>query len=144
MKGFWTRAVSVVLIAGIFSGYNFVLESRAKDEEIARLNFELENENGGAGNASGSGAYIDGMYEGAADGFGGEIIVEVQVEDGVIHGIEIKSAEGEDGAYLTMAQDIITKIVENQSTDIDTISGATFSSTGIREATKKALEKAVE
>ena len=43
-----------------------------------------------------------------------------------------------------MAEDIIPKIVEAQSVDVDTISGATFSSTGIKNAAKEALEKAVE
>ena len=41
-----------------------------------------------------------------------------------------------------MAKDIIPEIIDNQSTDVDTISGATFSSTGIRNAVTQALEKA--
>ena len=41
-----------------------------------------------------------------------------------------------------MAKDIIEDIVDAQSADVDTISGATFSSTGIREAVTQALEKA--
>ena len=43
-----------------------------------------------------------------------------------------------------MAKDIIPKIIEAQSTDVDTISGATFSSTGIKNASQEALEKAVK
>lgn len=49
-----------------------------------------------------------------------------------------------DGSYLTMAKDIIPKILDAQSAEVDTISGATFSSTGIKNATKQALEKAVK
>ena len=41
-----------------------------------------------------------------------------------------------------MAKDKIEDIVDAQSADVDTISGATFSSTGIREAVTQALEKA--
>ena len=55
----------------------------------------------------------------------------------------ITSAENEDGAYLTMAEEIIPAIIEAQSADVDTISGATFSSTGIKDAVAQALEKAV-
>ena len=58
--------------------------------------------------------------------------------------VNIVSADGEDGSYLTMAKDIIPKILDAQSAEVDTISGATFSSTGIKNATKQALEKAVK
>jgi uncharacterized protein with FMN-binding domain len=64
------------------------------------------------------------------------------VEEGKITAIEILSAEKEDGAYFAMAQDVIPDIIEKQSADVDTISGATFSSTGIRDAARQALEKA--
>ena len=64
------------------------------------------------------------------------------IESGEITFIEVKEAEKEDSAYLEMAKDIIEDIVDAQSADVDTISGATFSSTGIREAVTQALEKA--
>ena len=54
------------------------------------------------------------------------------------------SAEKEDSAYLAMAEDIIPKIIETQSAEVDTISGATFSSTGIKNAAEQALEQAVK
>jgi uncharacterized protein with FMN-binding domain len=41
-----------------------------------------------------------------------------------------------------MAKDIINRIIDSQSYDVDTISGATFSSTGIKNATEEALKKA--
>ena len=43
-----------------------------------------------------------------------------------------------------MAKDIIPAIIEAQSAEVDTISGATFSSTGIKNASQEALEKAVK
>lgn len=66
----------------------------------------------------------------------------VTVENGTISEIEITSADGEDKAYLFMAEDIIPKIIEAQSADVDTVSGATFSSTGIRDAVSEALKQA--
>ena len=66
----------------------------------------------------------------------------VTVENGTISEIEITSADGEDKAYLSMAEDIIPKIIEAQSAEVDTVSGATFSSTGIRDAVSEALKQA--
>ena len=66
----------------------------------------------------------------------------VTVENGTISEIEITSADGEDKAYLSMAEDIIPKIIEAQSADVDTVSGATISSTGIRDAVSEALKQA--
>ncbi|MGN0483766.1 MAG: FMN-binding protein [Lachnospiraceae bacterium] len=86
--------------------------------------------------------YQDGTYEGSARGFGGEIQVQVTIEDDTITDIEIVSAGGEDRAYLETASSIVTDMLQQQSSDVDTISGATFSSTGIREATAQALEQA--
>ena len=88
--------------------------------------------------------YKDGTYQGEAEGFGGTVAVEVKIEKGKITAVEIVSAQKEDGAYLSMAKDIIPKIIEAQSADVDTISGATFSSTGIKNASQEALEKAVK
>ena len=65
-------------------------------------------------------------------------------QKGKITAVDIVSAEKEDGAYLSMAKDIIPKIIEAQSAEVDTISGATFSSTGIKNASQEALEKAVK
>ena len=69
---------------------------------------------------------------------------DVFVKDGKIEAVEVTSAEKEDSAYLAMAEDIIPKIIEAQSVEVDTISGATFSSTGIKDATEQALEQAVK
>ena len=70
--------------------------------------------------------------------------MEVKIEKSKITEINVVSAEKEDGAYLSMAKDIIPKIITTQSADVNTISGATFSSTGIKNASERALEKAVK
>lgn len=43
MREFWMRLMSAVVIVGLILGYNSVLETRAKDEEIAKLNAKIEN-----------------------------------------------------------------------------------------------------
>lgn len=153
MKGLAIRVINVVLIAGCVLGYNQVVENRAQKEEVARLNAELaaeqlksttqKKEDADSEPQEEEGLYTDGTYEGSAEGFGGEIDVEVTVEDGKITDITVVSAEQEDKAYLQTAEDIIPAIVDAQSADVDTISGATFSSTGIRDAVEQALEGAV-
>lgn len=86
--------------------------------------------------------YKDGTYTGEADGYGGTIQVEVTLASDEITSIDVVSAPGEDSAYLSQAESVIDSILSAQSTDVDTVSGATFSSTGILNAVDDALGKA--
>lgn len=146
MGEFWTRAISLVAVIVCLTGYNTVLDKREQAEEkLKEQQADLEQEQEQSGNAAEEAtevAYKDGTYTGEAQGFGGPVDVEVIIENGKISEINITSAEKEDGAYLSMAEDIIPTIIEAQSADVDTISGATFSSTGIKEAVTQALEEA--
>lgn len=159
MKSFYVRIVNVVLIIFALLDYNTVVHAREKTEEIARLDAELQNtkiqmanmqgqtdvQNGAVqDNANMQTGYKDGTWQGSAEGFGGMIDLDVIVASGQITEINITSADGEDGAYLTMAKDIISEIIDAQSSEVDTISGATFSSTGIKNAVAQALEGAVQ
>lgn len=131
MKDFLIRSFCLAAVILILAGYNQVLKDRSKDEEITKLEVQvtkLQQEKEKTVDIKGT--YPDGRWEGGAKGFGGMITVLVTVENGTISEIEITSADGEDKAYLSMAEDIIPKIIEAQSADVDTVSGATFSSTG--------------
>ncbi len=86
--------------------------------------------------------YKNGTYEGSGTGYGGTITVQVTLEDDTITAVSVVSAPGEDSAYLSQGESVINSIISEQSTDVDTISGATFSSTGILEAVNDALSKA--
>ena len=87
-------------------------------------------------------AYKNGTYIGEGQGFGGTITVEVTLQDDEITDIQVASAPGEDSAYLSQGKGVISSILSEQSTDVDTVSGATFSSTGIINAVNDALGKA--
>ena len=141
-----TRAISAVAVIVCLTGYNTVLDKREQaEEQIRKQQAELEQSANAAKEGTiTDGAYKDGTYTGEADGFGGTVAVEVTVKDGKIEAVEVTSAEKEDSAYLAMAEDIIPKIIEAQSAEVDTISGATFSSTGIKNAAEQALEQAVK
>lgn len=143
MKDFLIRSFCLAAVILILAGYNQVLKDRSKDEEITKLEAQvtkLQQEKEKTVDIKGT--YPDGRWEGGAKGFGGMITVLVTVENGTISEIEITSADDEDKAYLSMAEDIIPKIIEAQSVDVDTVSGATFSSTGIRDTVSEALKQA--
>ncbi|MCD8146822.1 MAG: FMN-binding protein, partial [Clostridiales bacterium] len=89
-----------------------------------------------------SATWADGTYTGSARGFGGIIKVQVTIKDGKITAIQVLSHSGETASYFSKAKTIISRILKAQSPNVDTVSGATYSSTGIREAVKAALKKA--
>ena len=87
-------------------------------------------------------AYKDGTYYGTAGGFGGSIRVEVVIRDGKIADIRVIDASGETGEYLSRAKGVISRILSKGSPNVDAVSGATYSSTGIINAVKRALSQA--
>ena len=89
-----------------------------------------------------SGGYKDGTYTGSATGFGGNIGVSVTISGGKITGINVTSASGETASYLASAKGVISRIISSQSPNVDSVSGATYSSNGIINAVKNALNKA--
>lgn len=86
--------------------------------------------------------YKDGTYYGTGTGFGGTLKVQVDISGGKIAAIQI--LENNDGSeYISKASSIINAIISNQSTNVDTVSGATYSSVGIIQAVRDALSQAV-
>ena len=85
--------------------------------------------------------YLDGIYTAEATGFEGKITVQVTVAEDKITDITVLSAEDEE-EYLSRAKRVIPAILEGQSPNVDAVSGATYSSTGILNAVKLALAKA--
>ena len=86
--------------------------------------------------------YTPGVYEGSGMGFRGPIHVRVQVSEAGIEDIEITGHE--ESAYPGGAalKELLETVLEAGATDIDVISGATFSSRGFLDAVEDALEKA--
>lgn len=83
--------------------------------------------------------YQDGVYTGSAMGMNAPIEVSVTVENGQIADISIRSAK-EDEPYFSEALAVIGDILAANSTRVDTVSGATWSSGGILDAVEAALE----
>ena len=82
------------------------------------------------------------QYEGAAQGFAGEIKVSVFVDGNTITDITYQT-EGETPSIGGSAiKSLRTRILKTQNTQIDAISGATYSSRGFLEAVNAALATA--
>ena len=83
----------------------------------------------------------DGTYTGTAYGYKSYITVAVTIKDGAIAAITIVS-EGDDEEYFDQATAVIGRVLKAQSTDVDVVSGCTYSSKGILAAIEAALAKA--
>lgn len=88
-----------------------------------------------------AGGYKDGVYTASSYGYRSYITVQVTIKNGKIAGIKVLS-EDEDRPYYTNATAVIDRVLSKQSTNVDTVSGATYSSRGILAAVKKCLQKA--
>lgn len=86
--------------------------------------------------------YRDGVYTGVGTGFRGKISVEVTVENGTITNITVLSSSDDRKFSKRAIKGILPNIISQQSVDVDTVSGATFSSNGILEAVADALKEA--
>ena len=84
----------------------------------------------------------DGTYEGTAAGYIGDITVEVVVADGAITDVQVTSQEETEGIADEALETVPQAIVDENSTDVDTVSGATGTSNGIKEAVAQALQGA--
>ncbi len=84
----------------------------------------------------------DGTYNGIGEGYNGEIEVEVSVEGGEIVSVEILEHSESEGTADPAIDGVPEQIIEAQSYEVDTVSGATESSEGIMEAVENALTDA--
>ena len=87
-------------------------------------------------------SYKDGVYEGQAEGFDGIVTVKVTIKNGKIK--KISNTNTDTPEFFNKAwKTIKSNVISRQSTsEIDTVSGATFSSNGILGALSQALSKA--
>ncbi len=82
----------------------------------------------------------DGTYTGTGEGFGGDVVVEVTVEEGKIANVEVVENDETPDFASEALETVPAAIVEKNSTDVDGHSGATMTSNAIKEAVNNALE----
>ncbi len=80
-----------------------------------------------------------GTYEATQKGYGGDLTLAVTVSETEITKVEILSHSETAGISDTAIETLPAGIVENQTVALDTVAGATFTSTAILEAAKAAL-----
>lgn len=149
-KNFVLRTLNLILILGVLWQYQSVATVRAaavdaRKQEIAEveaynasvLQAESEQEE-----AEAEGGLKDGTYEGSAYGFGDLITVSVTIENGQMTGISVVNADGEDKPYYEQARSVLNEMLTAQSTEVDTVSGATLTADGLIGAVADALGKA--
>lgn len=112
-----------------------------KSKQESRSDSESDNSSGKIAAVQDASAYKDGTYYGTGKGFAGNIKVKVDIAGGKISAISIVSTKDGD-SYVKSASSLLDTIVEKQSTNVDTVSGATFSSRGIIAAVRSALSQA--
>ncbi len=86
-------------------------------------------------------AWADGSYDGSAQGRNDKVEIRVSIAEGEITAIETVS-QNETPDYWEKALGMVDKILSAQSADVDIVSGATYSSTAIKNAVSEALDKA--
>lgn len=80
----------------------------------------------------------DGTYTGTGEGYKGDVVVTVTMLDGVMESITLDKYT-DDESYMDKATWIRKYMMEEQKINVDAISGATYSSIGIKDAVLDAL-----
>ncbi|MDU2673550.1 MAG: flavocytochrome c [Clostridium sp.] len=95
----------------------------------------------GCGSISSSDSGIpDGTYTGEGTGKGGKIVVELTIKDSKISDIKVVE-HGETPGYADALEKMSAEMITKNTLEVDMVSGATLSSTGILEAVKDAFNK---
>lgn len=116
-----TIMVSQLLIAG----------NLAKEKTADSVKKTAENDDGGN--------FQNGIYTGTGEGYRGKVTVTVKVADGKITELVLDDY-ADDKSYMERAKNrILQEMISRQNTDVDAVSGATYSSNGLIEAVNKAL-----
>ncbi len=95
-----------------------------------------------AANSGGNFASIpDGDYEGKGVGYNGNIKVKVTIAGGKITAVEVLKSDDDEEYFYDAKKQVINAILEQQTTEVDAVSGATSSSEGIMKAVQNALKQ---
>ncbi|MBQ8161057.1 MAG: FAD-binding protein [Clostridia bacterium] len=88
------------------------------------------------------GTFTPGTYEATVASVGGPLTVEVEVDENTIQSVTVKEINDTPGIYNVAAERIPATIVESQSVNVDTVSGATLTSVFLKTAINQALKEA--
>ncbi|MBQ8162715.1 MAG: FMN-binding protein [Clostridia bacterium] len=88
--------------------------------------------------------WTDGKYKGASmNGYNGRLTVSVNVEDGKIARVRLSGTVDDEEYVEKVKEQLLPAFAEKNTTNLDSISGATTTSDAVVEAVRNALEGAV-
>jgi uncharacterized protein with FMN-binding domain/NAD-dependent dihydropyrimidine dehydrogenase PreA subunit len=137
-KPAFAAAVAVVALSGMYYVGNIAGNAAAEYQAVAAA------ESVSSENTASAGPFVDGSYTGSAAGYHGQTSVQVTVQNGYLTDISILST-GDDMEFFNQAKSgVIAGILSAQSVNVDTVTGATFSSRGIIDAVSNAISGALK
>ena len=134
------NAVTDIVVFGRIAGENaakYVVDNGGNTEATIKLEKETET-----AKPEVDGGYKDGVYTGTGKGNGGDVTVEVTVEGGNIVKIELKDHKETPGIFEGAEAGVSNEIIKTQSTDVESVSGATLTSEAIKTAVAEAIKDA--
>ena len=134
------NAVTDIVVFGRIAGENaakYVVANGGNTEATIKVEKETE-----AAKPEVDGGYKDGVYTGTGKGNGGDVTVEVTVEGGNIVKIELKDHKETPGIFEGAETGVSNQIIKTQSTDVESVSGATLTSEAIKTAVAEAIKDA--
>lgn len=107
--------------------------SSLDDYEVSDINSQIQG-----------GKYKDGTFTGEATGYRAGLKVSIKIKNNQLISVEVtEHNEVNQRFYSRPIQIVPQEIIDEQSTQVDTVSGATFTSIGIINAVNDALSKAI-
>ena len=133
-KNLLIRAIVLVVVVVGFAAFGLVTNAAAS-QKLA----DVQN----AANSSNRGIYLkDGTFTGSAKGYGGITTVQLTVTNGYITDVQVLS-HLDDSPYIeNVISSLIPDLIANQTTTIDVVTNASYSSNGVRFAVRDALRSA--
>ncbi|MCB2340706.1 4Fe-4S binding protein [Clostridium estertheticum] len=135
-------SVAIAAMVGLYA-VNNLGAATLKNSGLATVSNTTTTTDSSSRTATTSSTYKDGTYTGSGSGFhGGTTQMSVTIKNNKITKVETVSNGDTPDFYARAESTIISQIISTQSTTVDTVSGATYSSEGIISATQEALSKA--
>lgn len=131
---------------GRITGRNVVNMEPAEGQPVKEASFVLKEElfekKEAAGEKYDMSGIKDGTYEAVVDGQNGDMTVQVVVAEGKISEVTVVSSHETENIAAPAIEKVPAAIVEQNSPDVDGVTGATLTSGRIMEAVKQCLDQA--
>ncbi|MCD8090506.1 MAG: FMN-binding protein [Clostridiales bacterium] len=93
-------------------------------------------------NIAEAGSWLDGIYTTTAEGKNGSFDISVKIENGEIAEINAENNDETEDIGKAAIIELSKKMTEEQTCDVDAVSGATVSSEALKKAVARCLELA--